>query len=51
MSGRTTPRKDSAPSVSSLRRRNPLMWWMAVILAVALVLSTMGSALLLFLSG
>lgn len=51
MSGRTTPRKDSGPTVSSLRRRNPLMWWVAVILAVALVLSTMSGALLIFLFG
>jgi hypothetical protein len=48
MSGRVTPAGgDPAPSVSSLRARNPLMWWVAIIVVVGLLASTIGGALLL----
>lgn len=47
MSGRTTPPGGERPqTVSSLRQRSPLMWWVAVILVVGLVLGTIGGALL-----
>jgi len=34
--------------VSSLRQRNPMMWWVAVILVATIVLTSLGGALLAF---
>lgn len=49
MSGRVTPPGgEPDATVSSLRTRSPLMWWVAVIVVVGMVLSTMGGALLIF---
>ena len=46
MSGRVTPGGgEPAPSVSSLRARNPLMWWVAIIVVFGLVFSTVAGAL------
>lgn len=39
VSGRVTPRRDPG-ELPSLRERNPGAWWVAVILAAAMVLST-----------
>jgi hypothetical protein len=52
MSGRTTPAGgERPPSVSSLRERSPLMWWVAVIVVIGLVVGTFGGALVLLIAG
>lgn len=49
MSGRVTPPGgEPEPTVSSLRQRNPLMWWVAILVVVGLLASTVGGALLIF---
>jgi hypothetical protein len=45
MSGRVTPRGGEDPqTVSSLRARNPLMWWVAIIVVVGLIFSSVAGA-------
>jgi hypothetical protein len=45
MSGRVTPPGgEPSPTVSSLRTRSPLMWWVAIIVVVALIFSTVAGA-------
>ena len=52
MSGRVTPPGGDRPqTVSSLRQRSPLMWWVAVIVVVGLIVGTFGSALVILLAG
>lgn len=46
---RYTPPRDPDDELPDLRQRNPLMWWVAVIMVVALVLGTVGSALVVLL--
>ena len=48
MSGRVTPPGgEPEQTVSSLRARSPLMFWVAIIVVVGLIASTVGGALLL----
>ncbi len=52
MSGRVTPAGGGREqTVSTMRQRNPLMWWVAVIVAVGLILSTVGGGIAIFLFG
>lgn len=48
MTGRVTPRAEPHAE-STLRRRSPLVWWIAVISVVSLLIGTIGGSLALVL--
>jgi hypothetical protein len=49
MSGRVTEPTEPHDDIASMRERNPLVWWIAVITVVGMILGSMGAGLLLWL--
>jgi Ni/Fe-hydrogenase subunit HybB-like protein len=52
MSGRTTPKGGGDPSneLPSLKERNPLAWWVAIIAVIGLFVGTFAGALVVLLA-
>ncbi len=51
MSRRVTPKGSGGDpdDLPTLRERNPMVWWVAVLMVVALIVGTIGSGLLIIL--
>lgn len=52
MSGRVTPKGsgDGSEELPTLRERNPLAWWVAIIAVIGLFVGTFASALVVMLA-